>query len=75
MEHREALGRRKWRLLGQIAALDPLALGLGDVMPATTVEICAMEQLDYWAKVIADDEIHPNPVAEAVIRWLPLAAC
>jgi len=70
LDHREALGRRKWRLLGQIARLEPLALGLGDVMPATSVETCAMEQLDYWAKVIADDEIHPNPVAEAAIRWL-----
>jgi aminoglycoside phosphotransferase (APT) family kinase protein len=70
IEHREALGARKWRLLGQIARLDPFALGLGDVMPATSAETCALEQLDYWAKVIADDEIHPNPVAEAAIRWL-----
>jgi len=68
--HREGLGKRKWDLLGQIARLDPIALGLGDVMPATTPETCAMDQLDYWAKVIADDEIHPNPVAEAAIRWL-----
>jgi len=70
MEHREALGRRKWRLLGEIARLDPLTLGLGEVMPATKVETCALEQVDYWAGVIAQDELHPNPVAEAAIRWL-----
>jgi aminoglycoside phosphotransferase (APT) family kinase protein len=69
-EHREAMGRQKWTLLGRIAALDPLALGLGDVMAATTRETCAMEQLEYWAKVIATDELHPNPVAHAAIRWL-----
>lgn len=69
-EHRETMGRRKWTLLGEIAALDPLALGLADAMPATTVETCAMEQMEYWAGVIAADEIHPNPVAEAAVRWL-----
>jgi len=68
--HLKVLGHRKWDLLGQIAALDPVALGLGDVMPATTVETCAMEQVDYWAKVIVDDELHANPVAQAAVRWL-----
>ena len=69
-EHRDKIGRQKWTLLGKIAALDPLALGLGDVMAATTAKTCAMEQVDYWAKVIEDDELHPNPVAHAAIRWL-----
>ena len=57
-------------MLGQIAALDPAARGVTDVMPATTPETCASEQLEYWAKVIVDDELHPNPVAHAAIRWL-----
>jgi aminoglycoside phosphotransferase (APT) family kinase protein len=69
-EHRTAIGFRKWKLLGQIARLDPIAMGLGDFMPATTIETTAMDQLEYWAKVIADDEIHVNPVAHAAIRWL-----
>ncbi len=68
--HREALGRQKWELLGQIARLDPIALGLGAFMPATSAETCALEQLDYWHKVIVDDELDPNPVAHAAIRWL-----
>lgn len=69
-EHREKVGRRKWALLGQIAALDPATLALGDVMAATRPETCAMEQLEYWAKVIVDDALHPNPIAQAAIRWL-----
>ena len=68
--HRESMGRQKWRLLGRLAALEVETLGLGDVMAATTPATCAMEQVDYWAKVIAEDELHPNPVAEAAIRWL-----
>jgi aminoglycoside phosphotransferase (APT) family kinase protein len=69
-QHRAKLGRQKWALLGRIAALDPIAAGLGAVMPATTVQTCAMEQLEYWAKVIVDDALHPNPIAHAAIRWL-----
>jgi aminoglycoside phosphotransferase (APT) family kinase protein len=69
-EHLHAIGHQKWTLLGRIAALDPLALGLGEVMAPTSIETCAMEQLDYWAKVIVDDELHPNPVAHAAVRWL-----
>jgi aminoglycoside phosphotransferase (APT) family kinase protein len=70
LQHREAIGRQKWSILGRIAALDPIVLGLGEVMPATSCETSAMEQLEYWAKVIVDDELHPNPVAHAAIRWL-----
>lgn len=69
-EHREKIGQQKWSLLGRIAALDPARLGLGDVMPATSPQTCAREQLDYWSQVIVEDELHPNPVAHAAIRWL-----
>ncbi|MBD3649044.1 MAG: phosphotransferase family protein, partial [Pseudomonadales bacterium] len=30
----------------------------------------AARELAYWEKVIDDDEIHPQPVARAAIRWL-----
>lgn len=69
-DHLAKLGQQKWDYLGKIAALDVDKLGLADFMPATTRESCALEQLEYWAGVIRDDEIHPNPVAEAAIRWL-----
>jgi aminoglycoside phosphotransferase (APT) family kinase protein len=68
--HREKLGRRKWDILGQIARLDPAGLALADVLPATSVNTCALEQLAYWRKVIVDDELHANPVAHAALRWL-----
>jgi len=45
-------------------------MALGSVMPPTTRETCATQQLDYWAGVIEADELNPNPVAHAAIRWL-----
>ena len=69
-KHLTRIGARKWQILGEIAALDIEALGLNEFMPGTTRNTCAMEQLQYWKGVILDDEIHPNPVAHAAIRWL-----
>lgn len=69
-QHAASMGETKFSILGRIAALDPIALGLEDVMPATTVQTCAMEQVEYWAKVIETDSLHPNPIAAAAIRWL-----
>lgn len=64
------IAQQKWSILGRLAALDVDSLGVGDVMAATTAETCALEQLAYWKKVILDDELHPNPIARAAIRWL-----
>ena len=69
-EQRQKTGRRKYEILGCLAAKDPLALNFDDLMPVPELSACAAEQLDYWAKVIRDDEIHPQPIAQAAIRWL-----
>ncbi len=69
-EQRDALGQQKWTLLGRLAALDLQALDLGEVFKPTTAQTCALEQLDYWRKVIVDDALHPNPIAHAALRWL-----
>ncbi|MDZ7684847.1 MAG: phosphotransferase family protein [Gammaproteobacteria bacterium] len=62
-------GRRSGRL-GDLAALDPVALGFGDFTDIPTPADCARRELDYWAGVIEADQIHPQPVAAAAIRWL-----
>lgn len=67
---RQAIGSQKWQLLGQLAAKDPIALGFDQFCPAADVSTCARQQLDYWASVIKQDEIHPQPVAAAAVRWL-----
>ena len=69
-ELREITGKQKWRLLGKLTTLDPIQLGLTEFMPLPPVEHCALEQLDYWAGVIEADALHPQPIAQAAIRWL-----
>jgi aminoglycoside phosphotransferase (APT) family kinase protein len=64
------IGTQKWQLLGRLAALDPLQLGFGKITPVPTPATCARLQLDYWAQVIHSDAIHPQPIAEAALRWL-----
>lgn len=65
---REKIGERKWQLLGQLAAMDVGELGVTEFMAVP--EHAAARELDYWAGVIAADALHPQPVAEAAIRWL-----
>ena len=67
---RARIGEQKWRILGELAGMDPIALGFADVCEVPEVTDCAAQQLAYWRGVILDDEIHPQPVAAAAIRWL-----
>tara|TARA_R110000824_G_scaffold155226_1_gene327495 strand:- start:44627 stop:45592 length:966 start_codon:yes stop_codon:yes gene_type:complete len=69
-QHLDKIAEQKWTFLGKLAQLDPATMGLDDVMEMPDVSSCALEQLDYWHKVIIDDELHPNPIAHAAIRWL-----
>ncbi|MFT7140776.1 MAG: aminoglycoside phosphotransferase (APT) family kinase protein [Candidatus Azotimanducaceae bacterium] len=67
---RQRIGAQKWRLLGNLAAMDPIQLGFDDFCRVPELERCAAEQLSYWRSVIEIDEIHPQPVAAAALRWL-----
>ena len=69
-EHREEFGRRKWEILGRIAAADPAAIGLTECMPVPALEGCWQRELDYWEGVIDADELSPWPIARAAIRRL-----
>ncbi len=69
-EQRDQLGREKYAILGRLAAKDPMALDFAELMPVPRLEDCAAEQLAYWESVIIDDEIHPQPIARAALRWL-----
>lgn len=67
---RQRIGEEKWMLLGKLAAMDPIALGFGELTAVPSPEQCASTQLNYWERVIDEDQIHPQPVARAAIRWL-----
>jgi aminoglycoside phosphotransferase (APT) family kinase protein len=68
VDHVERIGEQKWRILGEIARSDPARLATEFEAPA--LEECWRRELDYWERVIDDDELAPQPIARAAIRWL-----
>ena len=69
-EHAAELARQKWTILGAIATDDPVALGLDAVMHLVAPGDCAERELAYWEARIDRDELCPQPVIRAAIRWL-----
>ena len=69
-QHLDAIGEQKWRILGEIAAADPAAVGLTTKLAPILPEECWRRELDYWEKVIDEDERTPQPIARAAIRRL-----
>ena len=69
-EHCEKLGVQKWTILGEIAKADPAALGLTDAMPVVAPDDAWKRELDHWEGVLDADEVCPQPIIRAVIRWL-----
>ncbi|HUE38888.1 MAG TPA: phosphotransferase family protein [Candidatus Binatia bacterium] len=69
-DHLEAIGEQKWRILGEIARTDPAAVGLLAKLEAPALDACWRRELDYWEHVIDEDELTPQPIARAAIRWL-----
>jgi aminoglycoside phosphotransferase (APT) family kinase protein len=70
VEKAEHIAQQKWTILGAIAAADPAALGLLEQMEAVPESACWKRELDYWEGVIDEDELEPQPIARAAIRWL-----
>lgn len=64
---RQKIGQQKWTVLGNLARLAPEALQL-DFMELPSHP--AREALEYWSAVVAEDALHPQPIAEAAIRHL-----
>jgi aminoglycoside phosphotransferase (APT) family kinase protein len=69
-DHAARLTERKWTILGEIAKADPVALGLVGVMAPIEPDQCWRRELDHWAGVIDADELEPQPIIRAAIRWL-----
>ncbi|MGH7896908.1 MAG: phosphotransferase family protein [Candidatus Binatia bacterium] len=70
VRHREKIGEQKWRILGEIARADPKRLGLLDRLESPALAGCGRRELDFWEKVIDEDELTTQPIARAAIRWL-----
>jgi aminoglycoside phosphotransferase (APT) family kinase protein len=68
--HQKAYGLRKWTILGEISKADPEALGLTKVMPPVAPADCWKRELGHWEGVLDEDEVTPQPIIRAAIRWL-----
>jgi len=67
---REKIGRQFFENLGRIARADPRALTLADFDGGKTPDTCFSHELARWEKVIDADEIEPQPIVRAALRWL-----
>ena len=69
-QFREKIGRQFFENLGRIAREDPRAIGLGDFDGAKDLSDCWRHEVARWERVIDEDEVEPQPIARAAIRWL-----
>jgi aminoglycoside phosphotransferase (APT) family kinase protein len=68
--HSAALGRQKWAILGMIARADPQAGGFAEVVAPVEPHLCWRRELDAWEAMLSADELEPQPIQRAAIRWL-----
>jgi aminoglycoside phosphotransferase (APT) family kinase protein len=68
--HAEKIGRQFWAHLGKIAGADPKAIGFADNLEEVAPADSWRRELDKWEKVIDEDELCPQPIARAAIRWM-----
>lgn len=64
------IGRRMFEVLGAIHSFDWRESEIAKVVTAPTVETAWSEQVSYWEEMIGRNEISPQPIARAGIRWL-----
>jgi aminoglycoside phosphotransferase (APT) family kinase protein len=68
--HHPAIAQQKWSIMGAIAAADPRERGLVGAMEWVEPAECWKRELGYWEGVLDSDELIPQPVMRAAIRWL-----
>jgi aminoglycoside phosphotransferase (APT) family kinase protein len=68
--HLERIAEQKWGILGEIARADPRASGLAAHVEAVEPARCGWRELEHWERVIDQDELEPQPIGRAAIRWL-----
>ncbi len=68
--HAESVGEQFWTTLGHIAAKPFADTPLERVLSKPAVEECWRRELEHWEKVLDEDELEPQPIVRAAIRWL-----
>lgn len=63
------IAEQMWGTMGRLAAVPVDALDLDFMAPATP-ETTAMQELDHWEATIDRNDVGPEPIVRAAIRWL-----
>lgn len=69
-EARPLLARRMYEILGAIHRFEWGSTRICDVVQPPSPDECWKRELDYWEGMIDRNEISPQPIARAAIRWL-----
>jgi aminoglycoside phosphotransferase (APT) family kinase protein len=70
-EHaRPRVARRLYEIMAAIHSLDWSATPIAKVAVAPPVDRAWAKELDHWERVVSENELSPQPIARAAIRWL-----
>ena len=69
-EARPMLARRTYQIMADIHAADWSNMPLTKTVTAPAPEHCWRRELDYWEAIVDENEISPQPIVRAAIRWL-----
>jgi aminoglycoside phosphotransferase (APT) family kinase protein len=69
-EHRDAIGRQFFELLGRINGADALSSPLAELVERPALDRCWTRELDYWTAQVEKNRLEPEPILMAAIRWL-----
>lgn len=67
---RDALARRMYEILTEIHAFNWRGTEIERVVDPPAPGECWKRELDHWERVINENELSPQPIARAAIRWL-----
>jgi aminoglycoside phosphotransferase (APT) family kinase protein len=68
--HRRRVGEQFYKILGRIASRDVVSSELARHVPTPDAESAWRLELAKWEKVVDEDELEPQPIVRAAIRWL-----
>ena len=63
------IAEQLWSTMGRLAAVPTDRLDLSFMVPATP-ETTAMQELAYWEATLDKNDVGPEPITRAAIRWL-----
>lgn len=68
--NRRKIGEQFFSILGAIAKRDVASSELARHVPTPAADGAWKVELEKWEKVIDEDELEPQPIARAAIRWM-----